>query len=275
MIRVAAAAAALAAACSAPQYGNGHLQCAPSGRLCPDGFYCAGDHRCWRNGTTPDLAVAPDLAVTPSRCDGLGVRLCDGFEAPALDPQWSPDLVLGTIALDGTRAYRGTQSLHVHHDATPSTTRIVAMANETRTFPVSGAIYVRLWAWFASPFPATAIQPIILDANVGGISYVIDHGHPGINAYGSPSGYMASGSTVVPTDQWTCLQLEVTQTGATGSSHVYLDGQLVDVALSGIGTPTMASCRVGVGFYMPPALPAADAWIDEVILDDKPTTCDE
>jgi hypothetical protein len=269
--------AVAAAACSAPHYGNGHLQCAASGHACPAGFYCAGDHHCWLPGTAPDLAVAPDLSVAGSRCARLGVLLCDGFEAPALASQWFADEVLGTVAVDGTRAYRGTQSLHAHHDATPATTRVVAAASETRTFPITGTIYVRAWAWFAGAFPATTLQPLILDtfSGAGGDSYVIDNGHPGINDYGTPSGYAVSGKTMVPTDRWTCLQLEVTQTAATGTTRIYLDGNMLDVSPLSAGTPSMAALRVGFAFYMPPALPAADAWIDEVIVDDKPTTCDE
>ncbi|HLH28392.1 MAG TPA: hypothetical protein VKW77_05720, partial [Acidimicrobiales bacterium] len=48
--------------------GNGQLGCSPTS-TCPDNFYCASDHYCWRNGTGPDLAAPLDLAVDASPND--------------------------------------------------------------------------------------------------------------------------------------------------------------------------------------------------------------
>jgi hypothetical protein len=42
--------------CFSPNYESGHLQCTADGQ-CPPGFYCAGNGHCYKNGTSPDLAV--------------------------------------------------------------------------------------------------------------------------------------------------------------------------------------------------------------------------
>lgn len=65
------------AGCFSPKYGNGHLKCA-DGQTCPDGYHCAADNTCWKNGSDPgsqdDMAMTgtddggtpmPDLAPPP------------------------------------------------------------------------------------------------------------------------------------------------------------------------------------------------------------------
>lgn len=271
------------AGCTSPSFGNGHLQCAANGRACPSGFYCAGDGHCWRTGTSPpsrdladDLASGGDLATLPSRCAGLNVLLCDGFEAATLDAQWMPQTTLGSVALDATRAFRGTTSLHLHHDATAATTRIQAGIRETRTFPIATTIYLRAWMYFSTPaFPPNIQALQVNDTAGGGVSYVIDHGHPGVNDYFTPPSYGVSASTLVPIGRWTCLQLDITQTGTSGTINVSLDGTLIDVSPWSGTTGAVAGATFSLGLYMPPALPAEDLWLDEVIVDNKPTTCAE
>src|SRR5262249_25942016 len=113
-VAVAVAVAALVG-CSTPEYGDGHLQCAPSTRACPGGFYCAAAH-CWRNGSGPvaadlgvaDLSSAPndlagaDLATVPSKCASSSALLCESFES-ALNG-WSLSSTNGAPARDMTHA---------------------------------------------------------------------------------------------------------------------------------------------------------------------------
>jgi hypothetical protein len=44
---------------------NGAARCGPAPNVCPTGYYCAGDNRCWRTNQGPDLATAGDLASSP------------------------------------------------------------------------------------------------------------------------------------------------------------------------------------------------------------------
>lgn len=39
--------------CFSPQYGSGDLLCSVPDRRCPEGFHCAFDGRCWRDGEDP------------------------------------------------------------------------------------------------------------------------------------------------------------------------------------------------------------------------------
>lgn len=53
------------AGCYKLDLGNGQLKCAVPDRKCPDGFHCASDGSCWKNGQDPaDMGIfSPDLAT--------------------------------------------------------------------------------------------------------------------------------------------------------------------------------------------------------------------
>ena len=36
-----------------PNFESGRLRCAAEDDSCPEGYYCAGDGRCWRDGEAP------------------------------------------------------------------------------------------------------------------------------------------------------------------------------------------------------------------------------
>jgi hypothetical protein len=280
------------AACSDPSYGDGHLQCATDVRACPAGFYCAvTDQRCWRAGSGPDLALeadvdmslsadlaGADLALNASRCGGLSVKLCDGFEAAALDAKWQKSLASGVVTLDSSRAYRGQSAVHLHTNAVGAgMSSVDASIFTSAPLPITGTAYVRAWLYLKTPQPATTTQVInFLDANQGGVAYVVESGgNAGINDYALPQTYTASASTTVPFDRWTCLQMQLAQTAASGDISIFIDGAKVDVMLTGSATPPMNRVAFGLDYYMPPAIAAQDAWLDEVIVDDKPISCSD
>ena len=68
-MRIAVVALALISGCFSDLPGNGALKCNyAGGRVCPAGFDCAEDRRCYRRGELPDLfgadvAGADDAAV--------------------------------------------------------------------------------------------------------------------------------------------------------------------------------------------------------------------
>ncbi|MCU1384507.1 MAG: Flagellar hook-length control protein FliK [Acidobacteria bacterium] len=55
--------------CFSPEVTNGGLQCADGG-VCPSGFHCAVDNRCWKLGQEPSGVIGEDLAVSAN--DDLG-----------------------------------------------------------------------------------------------------------------------------------------------------------------------------------------------------------
>jgi hypothetical protein len=52
--------------CYSPNVPNGKLKCSTDGNKCPEGFHCATDGTCWKNGQEPgaivDMAQLPDLS---------------------------------------------------------------------------------------------------------------------------------------------------------------------------------------------------------------------
>ncbi|MGZ3442412.1 MAG: hypothetical protein ACXVDD_22985, partial [Polyangia bacterium] len=193
--------AVAAAGCHVPDYGSGHLQCAPSG-ACPSGFYCAADEHCWLNGsgpagggdlsgTTPtdfaglilDLA-GTDLAAAPSRCASSLALLCESFEMPLLVNGWSQTTNNGTAAIDNTRAFRGKSSLRSSILASGANTSPHATISQTKIFPVIGALYARVWVYFPSPLAPQFEQFLnFTDAGTTGISVATDSGAVTLDDY--------------------------------------------------------------------------------------------
>ena len=288
------------AGCTAPNFGSGHLRCATTGNACPHGFYCAGDDRCWLAGSGPDLGLggddlgdvadlsSSDLASatfdlssrTQSLCRNLNVLLCDGFEKPSFDGVWTvSNNSNGSFTVDNTRAYRGNRSAHVHTNAYPPAPVPDQTLTEMRTFPLStGTIYLRAWVYMQSPLPSnSAIAFFILaDNGSGGVEVdSIAGGHPGLNGDATPMTF-ATSTSLFPLDRWACLQLSMPQGVANGPVHLYLDGkEVTDAALANATITQVVALYMGLEFDNPPSLTPIDVWYDELIVDNKPTTCDE
>ena len=283
---------ALVAGCTAPDYGNGHLQCAPSG-ACPAGFYCAGDQRCWRDGSGPgaadlassaadDLGPGPtdlgaaDLAPAPSSCSSLtGVLFCDGFEKSLVLSGWSTSASNGTPSRDTSRAYRGAASLHAHISGAAAMGAPVALLHRSDIFPVAGTLYARVWVYFSAGLPASFEQFLnFADNSMTGFSVATDSGQIALDDYAGTL-YQRS-ATAMPLDRWACVQFEVQQGSAAGATHVRLDGQLLGDLPQTLPTTIAVNVSVGLDFKgNTVAIPQYDAWFDELIIDSKPTTCDE
>jgi len=91
------------ASCFSPKYHDGNLQCTASGQ-CPEGYHCAVDQTCWRNGSDPDASTA---RVDASRPDAKALPEA-GAEArdaalPSSDTLALPD-VPGTFDAPGAEA---------------------------------------------------------------------------------------------------------------------------------------------------------------------------
>ncbi|HEY2744064.1 MAG TPA: hypothetical protein VGL86_05560 [Polyangia bacterium] len=280
--------------CTAPDYGSGHLECAANG-ACPSGYYCADDNHCWRDDSGPadvdlgnssssdDLApsldlAADDLAIPPSTCATLtgAVVFCDGFESPLATSGWGIAGSNGTPSLDTSRAYRGAASLHSHIDGAPAMASPLALIHRADIFPISGTIYARVWVYFSSGLPDPFDQFLNFADNVStGYSIATDQGKVALNDYTSGGPYMRS-ATAMPLDRWACVQFDVQQANSMGAIHVSVDGQLLADLPQMANTTNAVNFSVGLDFYgNTAAIPVYDAWFDELIIDDKPTTCDE
>jgi hypothetical protein len=286
---------ALASGCTSPSYGNGHLQCGPAS-ACPSDFYCASDQHCWRNGSGPpsdgddlagssddlgsllDLSSSDDLGHGASSCASLsGVIFCDGFERPIILGGWGVSGSNGMPTIDTTRAYRGASSLHAHINGAPVMAAPVALVHRSDIFPIAGTVYARLWVYFTSGLPSNFEQFLnFADNSSTGYSVATDSGKVTLDDYTTGGPYQSS-TTAMPLDRWACIQFEVDQQpSAAGAIRIRVDGQLLaDLPQTAVTTPAV-NLSVGLDFYgNTAAIPVYDAWFDELIVDNKPTTCAE
>ncbi|MBA3540933.1 MAG: hypothetical protein H0T79_15075 [Deltaproteobacteria bacterium] len=141
---------------------------------------------------------------------------------------------------------------------------------------VTGVVYVRVWAYFASPLPTTPFNQLInlADDPGDGISFGAEDGFIANNDYTSVV-YEQSTTVQLPIDRWTCLQMAM-PSGTTDTARLYVDGQEVtDVAIAKATVqPRPTHVYIGLEWVGTVASqPAVDAWFDEIIVDDAPTSC--
>jgi hypothetical protein len=229
--------------------------------------------------TTGDTRMtdAPGDGVLATTCGTAGGMACDGFEGTTIDPMWTVDTSVGSIAIDSTRAYRGATSAHVHiNQISSATTNPRALLLGPAGLPITGTLYFRVWIYVASPLSSTTyLNQMINAADVAGngISMGSRNGVVTNNDY-TGGGY-AESTTTFPLDRWACLQFQM-PSNTQGTSRVFIDGtEVTDIALATPGTQP-APTHVYIALEWdgnPSTMPAADAWVDEVIVDAQPTTC--
>ena len=108
-----------------------------------------------------------------------------------------------------------------------------------------------------------------------GYSVATDSGKVTLDDYAA--GVYVGSATTMPLDCWACVQFEIQQTaGAQGTIHVRVDGTLLSDLPQTATTTIAVNLSLGLDFYgNTVAIPVYDAWFDELILDNKPTTCEE
>jgi len=213
---------------------------------------------------TPDDMVIPDDAKPASLCAAAPVNMCDGFETTNLDSRWMLDVSMGSVTVDTARSYRGLSS-----------PRGSMRSYEGLPVP-SSTIYVRVFAYIPSTFPQRFVQWINTSNDSGlGSSTGMQNNDVVNNDYTiTPSTFVVSPTTQFPRDRWVCVTYEIPV--GTAPLRVFLDGtEVSDVRI----TPTAAHPapnHVYVGLDFPQTFSnqaAADAWFDEIMVDDMPITC--
>lgn len=227
------------------------------------------------------LASCYDLdklrASTSSRCVGLPLQLCEGFETGALASRWTPALAGATLAIDGNFAYRGTHSLRVDAPLSAGPT-VQAEITEHDTFPASD-FFMRAFLYLPAatpPAPLRVMTPFQTTPPLTGIAFYVVPTSSGFSPRISDSIGHQTYDTLMPsfaTDRWVCLEWELL-VGTPGQVHVWVDDvEYTDLALR---FDTMTSPPFGTlafGLLRQGAAPAHSLWLDELAVDTQRITC--
>jgi hypothetical protein len=214
----------------------------------------------------------------PSLCASAGFLFCDGFEGTL--SAWVADTSGGEVAIDTTRAFHGTHSLHAHTDvvATGLLPFQKAYVDHVQTWPLT--MFARAFLYIPSPYAGQSAAGV-LNAFQSGLPYAgaeIDllpsTERLAFNGFNDPSlsGNIAS-STALTLDAWHCLEMAID--GENQAFHAYLDDvELHDLShdLAGM-PPTLSVLQVGLGFSQALPQPAADLWVDEVAVNGSRIGC--
>jgi hypothetical protein len=286
--RVAAALLAALAGCAGclkVEPTDGALACAPAPYVCPPGYQCAADQRCWRHpaslgdgGSGDDAAVdvgdlatssgdaaapAGDLALPVYVACPSGALFCDGFESGNIATRWTSTFVSPagagqTLAIGAAQVYAGSLALH-GASSYASDSWSLAQYNWSG---VTAPLTLRLW-----------VRPVSALVSRGMVARVLDHGDThGFQIGGSPGGNWTisenlgtdhDSTTAVATGVWTCLELVIPTSGE------------VQLFVNGAGTPAVHFTPLSpgelydelhVGVEWAPANVPVDVWVDDVAM---------
>lgn len=236
------------------------------------------------------------------RCADSGFAICEDFEGDAGYDRdvWTQYASNGTLAVETTRAARGTHALHVHTHAPDVDGGAGANVGlrTVRGFPPARNTYFgRAFVWMAARAPTTHSTLFesggrIVDAGIfdgslpdGGLNvsqrFSIS-GHQLEASYDtSPrpptTDYARRSATAMPLDRWACLEWHFK--GDTNELHFWLDGaELTDMTVLPTRVPTWFApdwvrVNVGLQLYRPDAVSDFDLWIDEVAINPTRVGC--
>jgi hypothetical protein len=272
--------------------------CAP-GTTCDESGGCHSDSRDslpdYSPNATNDLGAGADLSTTDlsqtdlSSTDSGGVvastctsftspgKLCDGFEAPSLNGIWSMDQTNSTFTLDGSRAYRGSQSVHIATQAVSASTDIYAHLVET--YYVGGGtnhVFVRAFFYLSSPRTMNTMTLSTINSVTSGINIDIGAKAAG-NFHMNSAGATPQSQTAIqllPLDTWFCFEYEVDASATPAVVNAWLNDNTQVLMQGGISMDPLHSVGLGLSIYGPSVAEGAhDLWVDEVIVDSQRIGC--
>jgi hypothetical protein len=190
-----------------------------------------------------DLAVPVDLAGVdqgpfvggPSKCPVAGALLCEGWEAGPYPGNWSfgaapmPSVV-------GTNPARGSHSLLASLPMASGYQN--TGAGTSMGFPHAPPIYLRVFVYVASPRAGWVTTLFNLN-QAGGAMQALDveldaSGNLNVATTNVMPGFHNGSALLVPTDQWTCLELMYDAT-TNGNVKLWMnDTEVTDVAYTGL-----------------------------------------
>ncbi len=209
----------------------------------------------------------------PSRY-ASGVELCESFENGLDATLWSTTRTGDAdVVVDAMHAARGAKALHVKTTAGSGH----AFITERRTFPAAGNnLYVRMFVWFEDDITTQGHFTLAEGAGTGTAALARFGGQ--FKEFGVGSDLGASGdwtdhdTVVIPSKKWLCLEFEFQ--GSANMFRVRSDDvarPALDTGVnrhSGFVMPELTS--LWFGWWMYNATEPQEAFIDEIVVDDKP-----
>jgi len=219
------------------------------------------------------------VAGGSSLCATAGLLFCDGFEnGPGA---WKPVTTGGSVALDGSRAFRGAHSLHARTNAVPGQNLPQLYAHFDQTFAqaLPRPLFVRMFVYLPSPVPPS----------VGAFIDVVENAapFPGVQLdFRPPTGLLggmgyngldtdwSSSTDLLPADSSACIEMEI-DGPPSNIVHVFLSGAELPAMQHAlpVDVPPLAVLRVGLGYYQAMSQPESDLWIDEIAADGARIGC--
>ena len=250
--------------------------------------------------STTDAPAGIDAASPDAMADlCAGTLACDDFESyPAggmPGGPWHTSVNMGAVTVDTTRAFTGTQSIHVHTDSGAGTYRRAYFSIEgAPVFPVTGNVfYGRMMVWLTAAPPETVHWSNIQGEGNTAQNFRAFVRYGGQVAKQLMANYDSSGvssdcwqhsQTVIPEGRWACFEWRFD--GPQSRQDFWLDGNSIP-ALTVIGSgqgcisngtngmwvgPTYDAIRLGWEHYQNTSIPI-DMWIDDVAIADHRIGC--
>jgi hypothetical protein len=214
-----------------------------------------------------------------SLCPASTAPLCDGFEDQALSPVWTQTKSGGgSLALDFSRAIRGRSSLHLHLNPIPAgQTARAEIAEERSEMHPSTTYWIRAFLYASStPAGLTSVLKIqSAEPTYTGVTVAFQNGF--LSVENDIQGATATAVDRFPTERWVCLELHVEE-ATNGVMELSLDDvKIPELTLSGDTQPQSPFGSIYFGLWLTKAAatnePAADLWLDEVMVDRAPIGC--
>ena len=213
----------------------------------------------------------------PSRCAGSGLPFCEDFEAGLNAATWTTSRTGDTtIAVDTTKAARGTRALHIK-----TTAGDWGYIKETKSFPATNNIlYGRMFVWFEDDITTDGHFSLAEGAGTGTPGVARFGGQFkvfGVGSDGGPSGDWTNHDDTkkVVSKAWICAEFQFK--GDTHEFKVWWDDVERTAARSGPSKypnfvmPTFNS--LWFGWWMYNIKEPQELWIDEIAVDYKPIGC--
>jgi hypothetical protein len=237
-----------------------------------------------------DMGVASDLAahdlagadlsvdanpMSTTCTQGISYLFCEDFESGMLNPaRWtsSANPPTTTLSVSMAQRHRGQYALRLQISAPDMGTYLENWIEQRATFP-RDTLFVRAFVRLPS---GTTVPPLGLgmmqvrqtagpgkQANVELLAgRAFNHAHDLV-----PPG-MKSSTTVLPFDQWTCVEWRVHHAADAGTAELRIwvdDIELTDAALVGSMQDTpWGLLRFGPVMQAPASAPTVELWLDEI-----------